>query len=103
MNRIWIALRLPILAAVLMIGASLPQASAFQPLPNPHDFVVPASQSVDSCYRRCVMNRAWGSRTKQCMFACNRLPSRKCEDRCYRQEPNRPLHRDACIARCLRR
>jgi hypothetical protein len=60
-----------------------------------------ASQSVDPCYRKCVMEQAWGSsRRFTCLRVCNRSPAKMCQDRCYRAWPNHPRERNRCISRC---
>jgi hypothetical protein len=59
-----------------------------------------ASQSVDPCYRKCVMDRAWGNAKFACLRICNRKPVKQCQDRCFRSWPNHPRERNKCIKRC---
>ena len=64
--------------------------------------VLPASQTVDPCYKRCFLdakgkNGAWQSR---CRRICNANPKKQCEDRCWLKNGNDPKGRRACLTRC---
>ena len=41
-----------------------------------------AAQSVDACYKKCVMDRQLGGRKFACLRICNASPAKKCQDRC---------------------
>jgi hypothetical protein len=92
------ALRISLLALLLSI-ITVPGAAAFQPITAPSD-LVQASQSIDPCYKKCVMDRAWGSATKACLRVCRNSPARQCESRCFGAFPNDPRKRNKCVSRC---
>ena len=93
------ALRISLLALLLSI-ITVPGAEAFQPITAPSDLVVQASQSVDPCYKKCVMDRAWGNAKSTCLRVCRRNPAQQCENRCFRAFPNDPRSRKKCVSRC---
>jgi hypothetical protein len=93
------ALRISLLALLLSI-ITVPGAEAFQPITAPSDLVVQASQSINPCYKKCVMDRAWGNATRACQRFCRSIPSQQCESRCFRAFPNDPRNRKKCVSRC---
>ena len=64
--------------------------------------VAPASQSIDSCYKKCFLDPKMknSSRKYACSRICNAKPKKKCEDKCWLKLGNDPKKRKACLSRC---
>jgi hypothetical protein len=89
-----------VLVAMFAWLAAASQAEAFRRPEGPASLIVQASQSIDPCYKSCVIDRVWRNAVRGCMSWCNARPRKVCQDRCYRAEPNRPIQRQNCLKRC---
>jgi hypothetical protein len=73
------------------------------PLPHPGPVVVaPATQAIDSCYKKCFLDAKGLSSGRKfaCRRACNASPRKKCEDNCWLKLGNDPKTRKKCLSRC---
>jgi hypothetical protein len=64
--------------------------------------IVPATQSIDPCYKKCFLDAKGKSNGWKfaCRRACNASPKKKCQDKCFSKLPNEPTKRKACLSRC---
>lgn len=97
-------LRTAIVSAVIALSATAALALALAPRaahPEP-GVVVPATQSIDSCYKKCFIDAKGLSdgRKYACRRACNAHPKKKCEDNCWLKLGNDPKTRKKCLSRC---
>jgi hypothetical protein len=83
---------IPTLAMALAPPAPHPATSA----------VVLASQSIDSCYKKCFLDAKGLSKGRKlaCRRVCNSKPKKKCEDKCWLKFGNDPKGRKKCLSRC---
>ncbi len=82
--------------------ATLGPAGAFYLAPPPAGgLAVPAFAGIDPCYKKCILNKAWGEQRKfMCQRVCNANPKKQCEDKCWLNHGNSAPDRKKCLNRC---
>ncbi len=90
--------------AFLAAIAVMPTLAIALAPPAPHlgpSLIVQASQSIDSCYKKCFLDaKGKSSRKYACSRVCNAKPKKKCEDKCWLKLGNDPKKRKSCLSRC---
>lgn len=93
-------LRVVVAAVAVALVPAVAAALSPPPLQQGASAVVLSSQSIDSCYKKCVLEGKNGGHKHACLRICNAKPQKKCENKCFSKFPNEPKKRKACLSRC---
>ncbi len=92
--------RAAIVAAVVALVPAVAVALSPPVLHGGPRVAVPATQSIDYCYKKCFLDANNADRKFACRRACNASRKKKCEDNCFSKLANDPKKRRACVSRC---